>query len=127
MSFAFPPYFQPATPKQQDVLYDLLPPGHWPKIPAMSKQEAHAIISQHVSNAQSPPSAKQEKFLRSRGRWEDGMNRGEASKLIGDLIRQENAARKQSSGRHKPIDFSPQIFNRNDVRNPPSQRPADEQ
>ena len=50
------------------------------------KYEAHRLISQEIDRRRGlPPTPRQEKFLRSRGRWRDGMTGGEAFDLIGQI------------------------------------------
>ncbi len=80
----------PATEPQKRVLYRILYADQVHLIPTMTKEEAHKIISASVAKAAAAngtlrPSARQEFFLQSRGRWRKNMSRGEATALIGAI------------------------------------------
>jgi len=52
----------------------------------VGRHEAHRLIGQEIDRRRElPPTPKQEAFLRSRGRSRDGMTRGEAFDLIGQI------------------------------------------
>src|SRR5262245_28795851 len=55
--------------------------------PLLRRHEAHEQIVRAIGQRrQMPPTAKQEYFLRQRNQWREGMTRGEAFDLIGDLL-----------------------------------------
>ena len=70
---------QSATSRQLGCLekFGMKPDG------PMRRFDAHRLISQEVNDRRRfPATPRQEMFLRARGRWRDGMMRGEAYDLI---------------------------------------------
>src|SRR5689334_20960738 len=58
-----------------------------PTGPRLNSYEADRLIRQHHQQwARLPATAAQRGFLSKRGRWREGMGRGEASELIGRLM-----------------------------------------
>jgi hypothetical protein len=89
-------YLGPATERQKDVLRKILDPSERFRIETMTKREAHYIISDHSENWRTePPTDKQKQFLINRNLWRDDMLRGEAVALIGRVIEQDQAGKKQ--------------------------------
>ena|SRR5947209_5605058 len=75
-----------ATERQREALHDILPHESYERIENMTYQEASEIIGWYSRNWRSySPTRLQETFLRNWGRWEEGLNRGEASDLIGQI------------------------------------------
>ena len=61
----------------------------------LSFEEAERLIRLNDPNAPwrlRPPTPSQQKFLRVRNLWRDGLTRGEASKLIGEIKDREKGA-----------------------------------
>lgn len=89
-------YPELATPKQQELLYSLLPHERRYDIPTLTKHKASELIRYYTENlpreAQPRPTRAQEQFLRDRRWWREGLTRQEASDLIG-LARREDEAR----------------------------------
>jgi hypothetical protein len=76
----------PATERQREVLFDILPDASYDEIMAMSRADAHAHISHHVeTRRRGPATQRQEAFLRRWGRWHPGLTRGQAHELIADI------------------------------------------
>jgi len=73
---------RPASPAQLERLRELgvAPPE------SLNSYEADLLIkARHDRWAALPATPRQERYLRRRGRWRDGMRRGAAAELIRDL------------------------------------------
>ena len=87
-------YLEPGslTWRQAEALRRLLPEGT--RIEHLSRWEAAGLIRLHSPHAawrREPPTPRQEKFLRRRGLWREGLTRGEASDLIAEALREEGS------------------------------------
>jgi hypothetical protein len=79
------------TWRQAEALRQLLPEGT--PIEHLSRWKAAGLIKLHAPNAawrREPPTPWQERFLRLRGLWRDGLTRGEASDLIAAALEKES-------------------------------------
>ncbi len=77
------------TWRQALELRRLLPEGT--RIDHLSRWEATGLIALHSPYApwrKKPPSSRQEEFLRIHGQWREGLTRGKASDLIGEIKQQ---------------------------------------
>jgi hypothetical protein len=74
---------RPASEAQKDCLAQLgVALG-----PRLSSYEADRLIREHHERwARLPATEAQRGFLRKKGRWREGMGRGEANELIGRLV-----------------------------------------
>ena len=73
---------RPASPAQRERLRELgvEPPDR------LNSYDADLLIKEHHDRwAALPATPRQERYLRRRGRWRDGMRRGAAAELIRDL------------------------------------------
>ncbi len=86
------PNRNPPTERQRDVLLKILPDTPVEEIDRMSFHDASRVIAWNAAHWRGyPATQKQEVFLRNRGRWRDGIGRGEAFDLIAEIKRQEEA------------------------------------
>jgi hypothetical protein len=73
----------PATPRQVEVLRQILPRDLRHLIGGLSREEADMAIRMYSDRWQKlPPTPRQVWFLRRHGLWSDGLTRGRASELI---------------------------------------------
>jgi hypothetical protein len=73
----------PATPRQIEVLEQILPRDQRHLIGGLSREEADMAIRMYSDRWQKlPPTPRQARFLRLRGLWCEGLTRGRASELI---------------------------------------------
>ena len=87
-------YLEPGslTWRQAEALRRLLPEGTRIRIEHLSRWEAAGLIkmySPHAAWRREPPTPRQEKFLRRRDLWREGLTRGAASDLIAEALREE--------------------------------------
>jgi hypothetical protein len=81
------PYRGSVTNAQLEYLRHLGVPFQLP----LSWFNASYLIHQAVlARQRRPPTARQEAFLKRRGRWRDDLTRSQASELIGRIIEEEN-------------------------------------
>jgi hypothetical protein len=77
-----PPHCSPTRKQQAFLARNRIDPGR-----ALDFYEATHAIGRFVhSRREMSPTARQEEYLKQRGRWRDGMSRGEAFDLIGQLV-----------------------------------------
>jgi hypothetical protein len=77
---------QNATPRQLALLERL---GQTPDQPLSRAAASEQIEDCLLARWQLPPTPKEEWFLRSRGRWSEGLTRGQASDRIGEILARE--------------------------------------
>jgi hypothetical protein len=77
-----PPFCTPTRKQQAFLDRHCLQPNR-----PLDCYEAAALIGQFVRSRRAlAPTARQEQFLKKRGKWRDGMSRGEAFDLIRRLV-----------------------------------------
>ena len=75
--------YQPATKRQIELLYKLLPLDKHTLIPTMTTDAAHLMISRYYATGDRfSPTSRQEYYLRNHGLWREGLTREEANELI---------------------------------------------
>jgi hypothetical protein len=78
-----PPFCEPTRRQQAFLDRHRLHPTEPPDL-----YEASHLIGRFIDSRRGlPPTVRQVAFLKARGRWREGMSRGEAQDLIGQLLR----------------------------------------
>jgi hypothetical protein len=73
----------PATPRQKEVLEQILPRNLRHLIGDLTREGADTAIRMYSDRWQKlPPTPRQARFLRLHGLWSEGLTRGRASELI---------------------------------------------
>jgi hypothetical protein len=79
-----------ASDAQREYLMDL---GYNIDRPLDSYTASRLISRLAAAGRQGPPTPRQERFLRLRERWQDGLTRAEATVLIGRILAEEDRRR----------------------------------
>jgi hypothetical protein len=78
------------TEPQKKVLFRILERSEWPTIETLTMSDAWKLIHNHSLGWRDDKATDRQKvFLKSRGLWQEGMTKGEASDVIAWVTKQE--------------------------------------